>query len=359
MDVQVVKSQGMLRPGNIEPPTDSSLPARAQSTFESNSNLLNYTDIKLTSSSRDGWSTARVRAPNAEALTWREAAQREQDEEAAAWANVAFEPEPGATTKDIRIYTKLGGGEYRYWGVQDLDETMEEFWARIDPDNTRGRLANGILPAPAIPTSSKSASPRPNTASRSNGRRKAPTVNSKHRVEKPAIVTQGRQKGIRKALPNKIEGKVLGMYDQTQDLANGTTQEPTVATVSLGPSWPDKAGSSHPTNCVSNSTSKTTARGRVRQMHPEIVDSSPPDAADRRTSTTGNPPKFKRGRPAKQEQPTKSQRSHELSKKQRRPPAENKAKVTKSKLKMDRPTAPSIHKMRTRARGSAENIHIS
>ena len=208
---------------------DSSLPARAQSTFESNSNLLNYKDLKFTSSSRDGWSTTRVRAANAEALTWREAAQREQDEEAAAWANVPFEPEPGATTKDIRVYTKLGDGQYKYWGVQDLDETMEEFWARVDPDNMREYEEYGVT--------------------------------------YPAIVTPASTNGTSESSACSIEIRDPETDKQVQDISHSSTEERPVETNLFGTMWPDNSQtiSSVNRNISAFSTIKPVARGRPRK----------------------------------------------------------------------------------------------
>ena len=144
---------------------------------------------------------------NAEAWAWQEAAERKEDEESAAWAIVDYEPEPGATTADIRIYTKLGDGEYRYWGVQDLDETMEEFWARIDPYNAREQTAKqdfGPLPAPAELTPSKSPSPRPRTVPRSKRREETPD-GSEYGVTYPPIVPPASKNGMRKSLAGNIE----------------------------------------------------------------------------------------------------------------------------------------------------------
>ena len=362
----MVRCWGRLKPGNIELPTDN-LPLRPPSTSESISTFPKPEGFRFFGSSRDGWSPARIRAADAECWAHRRAAQQAMIVKSAALARDYEGPEPGATEQDTRIYTKFMDGKYKYWGVQDLDMTMEEFWARNDPDNTRERIANqdsGPLQAPAQLSSSKNPSPRPHTASISKRRRKAPEVNKKYKVAKPAMVTPAGKKGIRKSLAGKIEGRDLGSYEQARDIANSTTKGPTVATNPLGPTWPGKADRSQTISGVNSSTStpstmKTAARGRPRKIQPGVVDPSPRKAADWHTSRTENPPKRKRGRPAKEKQPTKSQRSHEPHKKQTRPQAENKAKVTKSRLKKDRLTAPSFHKMRTRARGRVENSQIS
>ena len=352
----------MLRPGNIEPPMDN-LPLRAQSTWESNSNLLNSKDLKVTTSSRDGWSTTRVRAANVEALTWREAAQREQDEESAAWANVIFEPEPGATTKDIRIYTKLGELEYRYWGVQDLDETIEEFWARVDPDNTREGIANqdsGPLPASAVLTPSKSPSPQPPTASRSKRREEKPD-SSEHAPSYPPFVTPASKNGIRESSAGNIEVGDPEIDERIQDISNSSTEERIVVTNSFGTRWPDKAQttSSVKSKTSALSTMKPVSRGRRRKIQSGVVNSSSPNPAGSTTSMREDPSKRKRGRPAKEKYMAKSQglhKSYGSEKKQEPPKAKSQAKLTKAKPKNGRPIASSFHKMRTRARGPADNL---
>ena len=359
MKVKVVKCQGIFRPETIMPAMDSP-PPDAPPTSGTNSTALKYESLNITGSSRDGWSPARIRAADAEAWAFQEAADRIEEEESAAWAKHTEGPEPGATDHDMRIYTDLGNGEYRYWGVKDLDMTMEEFWARIDPENTRERSPDnppGPLPGRNIPTSIKSPSP-PHTSFRSKRRGKAPEFNLKNRVAKPNIVTPASKKGIRKSLASKIEGRGSEIFEQSRILADNPTKEPTVPMNPWGTERPDEAERPQTISGVKSSMStlpatKKAARGRPRKTQPDITDSSPPKTADWLMSRAEDPPKRKRGRPAKEKQPKKS---HEPNKKQERPEAENKAKVTKSKLKMDRLSAPSLHKMRTRARGPAENI---
>ncbi len=365
MPVEVVECQGMFRPGEIKLSTDMSPPQTPVS--ESKPTVLKNEGFKIIGSSRDGWSPARVRAADAECWAFQRAARQAAIKRSAAWAKVYEGPEPGATDEDIRIYTKLEDGEYKYWGVKDLDMTMEEFWARNDPDNTRERIADqnsGPLPATAKPTSSKSPSPQPRTASRSKRCQETPEGNPKHRVAKPTIVTPASKKSKRKSLASKVEGRDPEIDEQIQDIASSSTKERTVAMYPSGAERADQAERSQSISGINSSTStpstrKTAARGRPRKIQPGVVDSASSKAADRPTSMREDPPKRKRGRPAKEKYPTKSQdlhRSYGSNEKQKRPQAESKARVTKPKLKTDRPIAPSFHKMRTRARGPAENF---
>ena len=225
----------MFKPGNVELPRDSS-PLRAPSTSEGILTLPKQDGFKIVGSSRDGWSPARIRAADAECWAFHKAARQAMMAESAAWAKDYEGPEPGATLEDCRIFTKLKNGKYRYWGVKDFDMTMEEFWARNDPDNTRELIANqdsGHLPTPAELTPSKIPWPRPCTASRSKGREETPD-GPKYRVTNPAIVTPASKNGIRESVAGNIEVSDPEIDEQIQDISNSSTEERTVGTNSFG-----------------------------------------------------------------------------------------------------------------------------
>ena len=375
MPARVVKCCGLFRPQDIDPWLFTGISPPRSPVSESKPSVFQEKGFRFAGSSRDRWSPARVRAANAECQAFHQAAQQAALDETAAWAKENQGPEPGATDEDIRIYTQLDNGEYRYWGVQDLDETMQEFWARNDPDNTRERIAyqdSGPLPTIAKLTPSKSPPPRPRTASNSKRRQETPE-GPRHRFAKPAMVTPTSKKSIRKSLASEIEDRDSTIDEQIQDISNRSNKEPTVVTNVLGISWLDQAEMSQTISGVNSSTSnsltmkaastsstrKAAARGRPRKIRSGVVDSASSNPANWPMSTREDPPKRKRGRPAKEKYPIKSQdlpRSHGSNEKQKRPKAESKAKVTKPKPRNGRPIAPSFHKMRTRARGSAENL---
>ena len=352
----------MFKPGNFELPRDSS-PLRAPSTSEGILTLPKQDGFKVVSSSRDGWSPARVRAADAECWAFHKAAEQAIMEESAVRAKDYEGPEPGATCEDIRIYTIIGDNKYRYWGVQDLDETMEEFWARVDPDNTRERIANqdsGPLPASAVLTPSMSPSPRPLTASRSK-RREETLDGSEHGISYPPNVTPASTNGIGGSSAGNIEVSDPEIDEQIQDIFNSSTEERTVGTNSFGTRWLEKAQtlSSVKSNTSALSTMKSVARGRPRKIQSGLVNQPSLNPAGSARSMREDPPKRKRGRPAKEKYLAKSQDLNKScgSETKRKPPeAKSQAKVTKAKPKNGRPIAPSFHKMRTRARGPAENL---
>lgn len=231
MDIEAVKCWGMFKPGDIELPRDS-LPLRAPSTSEGISTLPKQDGFEIFSSSRDGWSSACIRAADAECWAFQRAARQAMMVESAARAKDYEGPEPGATLEDTRMYTKLKDGKYRYWGVKDFDMTMEEFWARNDPENTRELIANqdsGLLPAPAEPASSKSSSPQPRTASRSRVREKTPD-GSEYGVTYPTIVTPASRNGIRESSAGNLEVSDPEIDEQIQGISNSSTEERTIGT---------------------------------------------------------------------------------------------------------------------------------
>ena len=180
MPVQVVQRFGPSRPQNIGPKLLMGISPPGTPVSESKPPMLLDSDFEFFGSSQDGWSRARVRAADAEYREYRRATRQAMLEEKPLWTRDYEGPEPGATKEDLRVYTYLGKNEYKYWGIRSLDMTLEELWARNDPDNTREHItANNPrpLPAPAIPTSSKSPPPPPHAGSRSRRCGKAPDFN--------------------------------------------------------------------------------------------------------------------------------------------------------------------------------------
>lgn len=104
---------------------------------------------------------------------------------------------------------------------------------------------------------------------------------------------------------------------------------------------------------------KPVAKGRPRKTKSGVVNSSSPNPAGLATAMREDSHKRKRGRPTKEKHLAKSKdlhKSYGSEKKQKPPKAESQAKVKKAKPKNGRPIAPSFHKMRTRARGPADNL---
>lgn len=376
MPVDVVQCWGFFRPGEIHLSTDSPSPKEPlpEDPYPTNTFVPRTPPIPeeyqgFQGSTRDGWSPARVRAAEAAHSAWQLAAQKALAEESAAAASKVTGPEPGATYGDIRVYTRLKNGQYKYWGIKDDDNmTIEEFWTKNDPENTRdhdttqGALVD-LVPA-HTEIRSNSSSPRIEAAPVSRNSQKAPEVNPKHRVRKPTTVKSPANKSTRKSLASKIYAKHPGLAEQVRDISESTPRGRRSAAHPAAVERSD--GQAKEPEKKSDATEKTPAqpprkqgrRGRPRTVQPVAVESVRPEAVDQRTSEPDDavplfPPKRKRGRPATKDSSTKS------SRKQKRPAAENKATITKPKQKKERSSAPSSHKMYTRARGGVDHLQLT
>lgn len=291
----------------------------------------------LPGSSWDSWPPERVRAAKAERRAWQLAAQKSYSERSAAAAAApgAYrfdEPEPGATPDDVRVYTKLKNGEYKYWGIRDDDMDIEDFWAKFDPENTRYQDDNEDNPLDLGSAENESSSHNPtppvSAAAGLKRRQKTPQINPQHRVRKSPSVTPQSNKRTRKSLAAKVGAGIAGLDKQVP--GTGAAKD------ASSPNLPVQI------------SGKPRGRGRPRKAQPSIPEPSCPNT----DLTPSTPVKRKRGRPAKTMVQSKS------SAKQDRPAAESKAKIAKPKQKKQRSQAPSIHAMRTRAKGPVSGSNI-
>lgn len=388
MPLDVVQCWGLFRPGDFTHSTDNpspkgtlipesepvifpesgamTVPASETITVQgSKPRTMDYDGFQ--GPTRDGWSPARVRAANAEHRAWQLAARKAWAEESAAAAANVTGPEPGATYSDIRVYTRLKDGQYKYWGVKDDGMTIEDFWSRTDPENTREddnhqNVLIDLVPAHTEPLSN-SQSPRVTAAPRPRRTQKTPEVNPKHRAKKSATVTPPVNKSTRKSLATKLDAKHPGLDEQVRDITESVPKgrrsaaHPAVVERSDRQINEPLKRSDVIKKIPVEPPREQVGRGRRRKVQPGVVNSVRPKAADQRNSqpadpASASPPKRTRGRPAKENPSMKS------SGKQRRPATENKAKITKPKKEKQHSSAPSSHKMRTRARGPAQHPQL-
>ena len=349
---------GMFRPDHFPSLNES----KKSTSPVSESEPMYVNSIVVTGSSWDGLPPEKIRALKAQGHAWQRAAQKRYTEELAAAAAAPGgydpnEPEPGATTNDVRVYTKLKNGEYKYWGIRDDDMEIEDFWAKFDPDNTRyedDNEENPMDPVPAqITSSTNNPSPRASVSPRPTRSQNTPQINAKHRVRKSATVTPQASKRTRKSLATKVSAGLAGLDKQVPEIQKTTSRSRRsaahLATVersdahAKGPKESD-AATSTPTQALG----KAKGRGRPRNVQSGVPDSTNLNA----DVVTPSPAKRKPGRPAQTKPASK------ISAKQDRPAAESNAKITKPKQRTQRTLAPSIHAMRTRAKGSANLSHL-
>ena len=363
MSPYVYHNVGMFRPGDFKESTESTSLVAGSKPMKVDPKEFNI----LPGSSWDSWPPERVRAAKAERRALQLAAQKEYRERSAAAAAApgAYrfdEPEPGATSNDVRIYTKLKSGEYKYWGVIEDDMDMEDFWAKFDPEDTRYQDDNEDNPLDigSAETASPSNIPTPRigVASGVERRQKTPQRNPQHRVQKSPSVTPQINKRTRRSLGAKEGAEIAGPDKQVRDVPESSSKSrrsvahlATVEESDAHATRPRRSGAAKNTSAKNppvQTPGKPRGRGRPRKVQPSILEPTFP-STDLTSSTSA---KRKRGRPAKTKSQSKS------SAKPDRPAAEGKAKITKPKQRKRRSQAPSIHAMRTRAKGPVSGSRI-
>jgi len=265
---------------------------------------------------------------------------------------------------DIRIYTRAKAGQLKFWGVIDDDETMEEFWAKHDPEDTRLQepaeevksrgASNQVVKAPE-------ATPHEKSPVRRRQSKRASKINSSHRITKPAAST---------SLVNKSTRRSLGSTKdiEHQEKLNQMQKDTTPASSNDGPTRRRGAARAPerqemPVGQNGNSRMKpppfkpvrtSKAAARTRQAAPrKSLPEGPKEAPQAVKDAT--PPQRRQGQTPAKAKPTPRKRIE----KERTPGVKGNARVTKSKRATKPPAAPSVHTMRTRARGSAEQIQIT
>ena len=359
MTVHAYQCVGIFRPGDFNDSTESSSTVPG-----SKPTVIEHENLVLVGSSWDGWSPARIRAARAEGRARTLAARKAYAEQsaaalAAAPRNYIAEPEPGATPHDIRVYTRLTNGQYKYWGVRDEDMTIEEFWEEKDPDNTRDRDGIHInprdLPPPENWSLSNSLSTHNSTAPSSGKTQKTPHANPQYRIKKPATVSPSGNKSTRKPQATMLDARRSGLGEQVRDIMEGTLKGRRSAAHLANVEQPDaqaresRKRSDADTNNPVPAPKQSAGRERPRKVQHGVIE----DVQRSADPAPSSPAKRKRGRPFK------TQPTPKFSVKQSRPAAENKVKITKPKRKHGRPLVPSTHTMCTRARGPAGRSHLA
>ena len=350
---------GIFRPGDFKDSTESSSSVPGSKPIKWDPKEFNI----LPGSSWDSWPPERVRKARAGRRAMQLVARKEYAEESAAAAAApgAYrfdEPEPGATPNDVRVYTKLKSGEYKYWGIRDDDMEIEDFWAKFDPENTRYQDDNEDNPldlgSARHGSPSKYSAPGISAASGSSMRQGTPKNNHQHRVQKSPSVTPQINKRTRRPLATKVGAGIAGFDEHVPEFPERASKGrrsgahlATVEKLDAHATRPRRSGTSAK-NPLVQAPGKPRGRGRPRKVRPDILEPSCPNT----DFTLSTPAKRKRGRPAKESSQSKS------SAKQDRPAAESTARITKPKQRKQRSPAPSIHGMRTRAKGPVSGSYI-
>jgi hypothetical protein len=262
----------------------------------------------------------------------------------------AIEPISGVPYSKTRIYGRHEGGEWIFFGVREPGMRMREFWAKYDPDDTRGDCGGSDLSLSASPEPVAS---NPRVGARSKQSQPRSKATAKDRVKKSTTPPPTANTGTRRSLAYK--GNVDSM--NVQQLPPSPHMEafgrpilaPTLkaAQEMNGKGGPARRKTSPQTKAASTSTKKVKK------------DTSLALQPGTRTSTTKNERKVVDIPAPQRRTPAPKKPTRQAEKKQKPTIARGNARVTKQKKVKERAPAPSAHKMRTRAQGPAENLQLS
>lgn len=289
------------------------------------------------------------------------------------------------TDEEIRVYT-IDNERRRFWGIKPAGIGTYEFWEQIDPEVRRYNdkfamtwadplirppfntwegdtpvfwAGQGINPDAQVPEPDIAQEPPPTRAAKPRRRPKTPEVKSTHRVRKSkAPSPEVNRKSTRKPLAGKAPAEHSRPEDQLLQEQNvpPATDSPSQDKTSIPPP--------HPKHKRTTKT-KDPAPLKSTQSRPSRKATAAP-APDPATSSP-QPPKRPRGRPAKAQPATKDKAPSSPKRSRGRPPGKGKsaavqgnARVTKasSQQKGGRALAPSTHVMRTRGKGTAELVEL-
>ena len=262
------------------------------------------------------------------------------------------EPISGALYEERRVYTRKEGEEWRFWGTMDDGMSEQEFWAIHDPLNSRENEATQVPGTEPRHTSPQQAT----SEAKPNRSKKNSQVVANHKVRKPQTPSLSSRERSRRS---------LGSSKDT--VSQNTFEEAGNNTISLSKGNQGSKFTAHkPGNKLQeendtgrsndiNSGPAKIARGRPRKGNSRSTDKGSHPVAQDQAENPDSFPKRPRGRPPKQ---TAGRSAKETDKKRALAMSTRDAGVTKSRKAPKPLCAPSIHHMRTRARGSVENSQL-
>lgn len=251
-----------------------------------------------------------------------------------------------AKNEELKIYTVLDSGEHRFWGIKPIGMSVDDFWEKYDPEVKRYEDRQQETPVnpdsptgPLIGEPPRSLPPPSKAAAKTRKSRKSPEIDPTHRVRKST--TESSKVGPSKAEPTKVERSKVNkkirksLPQQKAPTTAHSTSRPTRNKTAV----PIADSQQDPATEQGTSTPSSRPRGRPAATKQK------PDANDR----DALPSKRPRGRP-----PTKARLAEKNPKHKKTTAVKGNARVTKSA----RPSAPSVHNMRTRRKGPAEILQL-
>ena len=191
--------------------------------------LMNYDyvphEARVISTSWDGWSPEQVQAARAAIAAEQKESQNVPDTRPGPYSE-AREPISGALFKDFRMYTRLAGGGFKFWGVLDYRESRDEFWARHDPDNKRkgARPEEHEQGAASTSLARDQQHPKSPLKARPIRHQESSNVNADHKIKKrPKKTPSAKKNNLRKSLASKIGEGNQAVMAQSQQSRNSAS----------------------------------------------------------------------------------------------------------------------------------------
>ena len=229
-----------------------------------------------------------------------------------------------AEDRELQIYTRTYNHEHKFWGIKPVGMNIWDFWDIHDPEVTRADHANEETPATlelATATQPLNIQPQRNKSkAKSRRRQKSSNTKSTHKIIKST--TPKVNKDTRKSLAEKIDAENPRLEDQMRVVKGEVRPR------------------GRPTR---NRTAVAVSPAEEKTVKPKasVRQNVPPQT------------KRPRGRP-----PVNAKTTERGSDQKSTPVVQGKARITKSSRKNLQPPAPSIHAMRTRKAGPAENLQL-
>jgi hypothetical protein len=250
------------------------------------------------------------------------------------------EREPGASVDDTRVYTGSRDLGYKCWGVKPPEVDIEHYWAIRDPEKTRDQAETyHKLPDSASTVASPPQEDSPPGTKRKPGRpRKSPNINDDDRVKKATTPPPKTNENTRRSGADKVDDGNPNIGEQSRKTTASSFK-------------PGRRGRGRPTvngsliEEISRVATKGTRKGAKRGRKP-----GPGNTEN--TSDIAETAGFTSMAKSRRRTPASTLTTKANTRQQTKSPVRGNAKVTKSKTKEERP---SIHTMRTRARGPAES----
>ena len=261
------------------------------------------------------------------------------------------EPISGALYEDTRVYTRKEGKDWKFWGVMEDGMSEEEFWIKHDPLNARERES----PPPPAAESRHSSPPHNASRTKPSLSNQKPQSHANHKVRKSQTPSSPGKKSSRRSLGSTKDITSRTSLYEVQNNAISLLKENQGSGITPLKAGRNLQGESDTGRSKDTSGPARATRGRPRKDKStrSTTEASHP-VARAQAGNLDTSPKRPRGRPPKQ---ILDKSAKEIGNKRTLAASARNGGVTKPR-KTTKPSATSVHNMRTRARDQAERVQL-